>query len=172
MKASEEVEFTAFVRTHGDSLLRYARLLVPDAVEAEDLLQTALVRVSRHWSDGLDAPVAYVRTILVNLAKDGARRRHLVPIPVQRVGPDERAPEACPAEAMAARERLDTLLATLPPRQRATLVLRVFDGLSEAEAAEALGCSKGTIKSNLSRALDKVRTQLATSLLAPEEGSA
>ena len=85
MKASDEVEFTAFVREHGDGLLRFARLLVPDAVEAEDLLQTALLRLSRRWSSGLDAPVAYTRTTLVNLAKDGARRRHLVPHPVEVV---------------------------------------------------------------------------------------
>ena len=172
MKASEELEFTAFVREHGDGLLRYARLLVPDAVEAEDLLQTALLRTSRRWSDGLDTPVAYVRATLVNLAKDGARRRHLVPHPVEVVEPHRREPDSDMADAIAARERLDTLLAALPPKQRATVVLRVVEGLSEAETAQLLGCSPGTVKSNLARGLDKVREHLAATLTAPEEGPA
>jgi RNA polymerase sigma-70 factor (sigma-E family) len=170
VKASDEVEFTAFVREHGDGLLRFARLLVPDAVEAEDLLQTALLRLSRRWSSGLDAPVAYTRTTLVNLAKDGARRRHLVPHPVEVVEPDRREPDSDMAEAIAARERLDTLLAALPPKQRATVVLRVVDGLSEAETAQMLGCSPGTVKSNLARGLDKIREHLAATLTLPEEG--
>ncbi|MEI6372494.1 MAG: SigE family RNA polymerase sigma factor [Actinomycetes bacterium] len=172
MKASEEVEFTAFVREHGDGLLRYARLLVPDAVEAEDLIQTALLRLSRRWSDGLDSPVAYMRTTLVNLAKDGARRRHLVPRPVAVIEPNRPEPDSDMAEAIAARERLDTLLAALPPKQRATVVLRIVDGLSEAETAKVLGCSPGTVKSNLARGLDKVRENLPATLTAPEEGSA
>lgn len=170
MRASEEDEFTAFVREHGDRLLRYARLLVPDAAEAEDLLQTALLRLSRRW-DRVEAPVQYVRATLVNLAKDGARRRHLVPHPVDVVEPDRREPESDIAEAIGAQERLDALLAALPPKQRATVVLRVVDGLSEAETAQLLGCSQGTVKSNLARGLDKVRALLVTTLTAPEEGS-
>ena len=172
MKASDEVEFTAFVREHGDGLLRFARLLVPDAIEAEDLLQTALLRLSRRWSGGLDAPVAYTRTTLVNLAKDGTRRRHLVPPPVEVAEPNHRVPDCDFAEAIAARDRLDTLLAALPPKQRATVVLRVIDGLSETETAQMLGCSPGTVKSNLARGLDKIRDHLAATLTEPEEGRA
>jgi RNA polymerase sigma-70 factor (sigma-E family) len=171
VKASEEIEFTAFVREHGDGLLRYARLLVPDAVEAEDLLQTALLRLSRRWSDRVDAPVAYVRTTLVNLAKDGARRRHLVPRPTEMIVVDQVEPDSDMADAIAARERLDIMLSLLPPKQRVTVILRVVDGMSEAETAQMLGCSPGTVKSNLARGLDKIREKFSATLTAPEEGS-
>lgn len=78
---SEEESFSAFVRESGDGLLRYARLLFADAGDAEDALQTALLRVARQWHRGLDAPVAYARTALRNLACDSGRRRHLVAVP-------------------------------------------------------------------------------------------
>jgi RNA polymerase sigma-70 factor (sigma-E family) len=152
--------FTEFVRSHGDRLLRLARLLVPNTADAEDLLQAALLRLARHWSRGLVSPQGYVRIALVNLAKDRGRRRHLVAVPVESdpgvtVGVDH-------ADAIASRAQLDQLLAALPPRQRITVVLRVLDGLSEAETAQAMGCAPGTVKSNLSRGLDKIRTALGT----------
>jgi RNA polymerase sigma-70 factor (sigma-E family) len=165
---SEEQNFTEFVRTHADRLLRFARLLVPDAAEAEDLLQTALLRLTRHWSRRLDSPEAYVRAMLVNLAKDRGRRSHLVPVPVP-VDPDLPIGGPDHAEAIAAREHLDQILAALPLRQRVTVVLRVVDGLSEAETAAVMGCSPGTVKSNLARGLLKVRTALEPSLASTEE---
>lgn len=165
---SEEQDFTEFVQAHGDRLLRYARLLVPDAAEAEDVLQTALLRLTRHWSRQLESPEAYVRAALVNLAKDRGRRSHLVPVPTQAdpdlltTGPDH-------AEAIAARAHLDQILAALPPRQRVTVVLRVIDGLSEAETAALMRCSPGTVKSNLARGLDKVRATLKPTPALAEE---
>jgi RNA polymerase sigma-70 factor (sigma-E family) len=155
---SEEAAFTAYVRGNADRLLRLARLLVPDGAEAEDLLQTALLRLARHWSRRLDAPDAYVRVTLVNLAKDRGRRSHLVPVPVEpdtdtTAGPDH-------ADAIAARAQLDHLLDALPPRQRIAVVLRILDGWSEAETAEAMRCAPGTVKSNLARGLDKIRAAL------------
>ncbi|MFU8872302.1 SigE family RNA polymerase sigma factor [Micromonospora sp. SL4-19] len=168
MTPSEEQAFTEFVQVHGDRLLRFARLLVPDAGEAEDILQTALLRLTRHWSRQLDAPGAYVRAALVNLAKDRGRRRHLVPVPMEAdrgllsVGSDH-------AEAIAARTQLDQILAALPPRQRVTVVLRVIDGLSEAETAAIMECSPGTVKSNLARGLQKVRAALALTPTSVEE---
>lgn len=168
MTPSEEQYFTEFVRAHADRLLRFARMLVPDAAEAEDVLQNALLRLTRHWSRKLDSPEAYVRATLVNLAKDRGRRSHLVPVPVEdrfdrpTVGADH-------ADAIAARAHLDQLLAALPPRQRVTVVLRVVEGLSEAETAAIMECSPGTVKSNLARGLDKVRTALEPSLACAEE---
>jgi RNA polymerase sigma-70 factor (sigma-E family) len=165
---SEEQDFTKFVQAHADRLLRLARLLVPDAAEAEDALQTAMLRLTRHWSRHLDSPAAYVRATLVNLAKDRGRRSHLVPVPVQTdphlltAGPDH-------ADAIAAQAHLDQLLTALPPRQRVTVVLRVVDGLSEAETAAVMQCSPGTVKSNLARGLLKVRTALESSLASTEE---
>ncbi len=162
MNPSDEHDFTEFVRAHGDRLLRFARLLVPDAAEAEDALQTALLRLTRHWSRGLDSPEAYVRAALVNLAKDRGRRRHLVPLPVELdpglgpAGPDH-------AEAVAARAQLDQVLAALPPRQRVAVVLRVVEGLSEAETAALMRCAAGTAKSNLARGLARAREILQQS---------
>lgn len=155
---SEQASFTDFVRQEGDGLARYARLLFADAGAAEDALQVALVRVARQWHRGLQAPRAYVRTALRNLALDERRRRHLVPVPSD----DEPVAAAVPdhAEAHAAAALLDEVLAALPPRQRATVVLRVVEGLSEAEAAAVLRCTAGTVKSNLSRGLARLRVEL------------
>ncbi|MEV8514362.1 SigE family RNA polymerase sigma factor [Dactylosporangium sp. NPDC051484] len=164
---SEEQDFTEFVRVNGDQLLRFARLLVPDAAEAEDVLQTALLRLTKHWSRQLESPEAYVRAALVNLAKDRGRRSHLVPVPVQ-ADPDLLAAGRDHAEAVAARAHLDQILGALPPRQRVTVVLRVIDGLSEAETAAVMRCSPGTVKSNLARGLLKVRTALESSLASVE----
>src|SRR4051812_182624 len=97
----EEQAFTAFVRDRGDGLLRYARLLVPDAAEAEDALQLALLRLCRHWSKQLESPEAYVRASLVNVAKDRSRRRHLVPAPAL-ADREESQRGSDPADAVAA----------------------------------------------------------------------
>jgi RNA polymerase sigma-70 factor (sigma-E family) len=169
---TDEAAFTAFVREHGDSLLRYARLLVPDQAEAEDLLQVALLRVVGHWSEQVRSPQAYARGVLLNLVRDRARRRHLVPVPVPEPTDPARPhvdPGPDPAEAISARARLDQVLSSLPPRQRMTVVLRVLEGLSEAETAEAMGCSAGTVKSNLSRGLANARAALERSPDQPSQ---
>ena len=151
----DEAGFTAFVRERGDALTRTARLLIPDRGEAEDALQVALLRLTRHWP--VEAPDAYVRQALVNLARDRGRRRHLVPEPSDAV-----VVVAVPdlADAHAAAGHLVALLSALPERQRTTVVLRVLEGLSEAECAQVMDCAPGTVKSNLARGLDRLRTLL------------
>lgn len=158
MRDVDAQDFSAFVRERGDGLLRFARRLIPDAGEAEDALQTALLRMTSHWPK--DDPEAYVRAALLNLAKDRARRRHLVAVPTQELL-DGVETDVDYADALAAQARLDAVLAVLPPRQRITVVLRVLEGLSESETAVAMGCSPGTVKSNLARGLDKARTALS-----------
>jgi RNA polymerase sigma-70 factor (sigma-E family) len=153
----EEDAFTEFVRRRGDALLRTARLLVRDPGEAEDALQTALLRLTRHWP--VAEPEAYVRRTLVNLAKDRGRRRHLVPEPHELVVaqlailPDH-------ADSHASQAFLEAALALLPERQRSAVVLRVVEGLTEAETAAVMSCAPGTVKSNLSRGLSKLRDVL------------
>lgn len=159
---AEEAAFSLFVRESGDRLLRHARLLIGDDGEAEDALQVALLRLTRHWSRHLDSPEAYVRRTLVNLATDRGRRRHLVAQPALVVEAGA-AHDPDHADAVAARGEVDALLSGLPPRQRAAVVLRVIDGLSEAETAAAMGTSLGTAKSNLARGLQKMRASLAPS---------
>ena len=162
MNGEQEQQFSAFVRSSGDPLLRFARLLILDRGDAEDALQVALLRLTRHWTRGLDNPEAYVRATLVNIAKDGARRRHLVPVPVEdTIRVDEGFEDH--TEAHAARARLDLLLAALPPRQRITVALRVVEGYSEAETAQLMRCSTGTVKSSLARGLGNLRTILSDS---------
>jgi RNA polymerase sigma-70 factor (sigma-E family) len=156
----QERDFTAFVRAQGNALARYARLLFADAGAAEDALQTALLRVANNWPKGVDVPVAYARTALRNLALDEGRRRHLVPVPSDDQPATAPAPDI--ADALVAAHVLDRVLSALPPRQRMTVVLRVIDGLSEAETAQAMRCSPGTVKSNLARGLARLRTELDT----------
>lgn len=162
MTPAEEADFSRFVRESGDRLLRHSRLLIGDDGEAEDALQVALLRLTRHWSRQLDSPEAYVRRTLVNLATDRGRRRHLVAQPALAVETGG-ASDPDHADAVAARGELDAMMSALPPRQRAAVVLRVIDGLSEAETAAAMGTSPGTAKSNLARGLQKLRTSLAPS---------
>jgi RNA polymerase sigma-70 factor (sigma-E family) len=160
MTPSDEQAFDTFVRQRGDQLLRYAHLLTADRGEAEDVLQEALLRVARQWSKPLEAPEAYVRVAILNAVRDGARRRHLVPVPSEPSAEPDTRNGGDLSDALAARSRLEALLGALPPRQRATVVLRVIEGWTEAETAAALDCSVGTVKSNLARGLDKVRATM------------
>ena len=153
----DEDGFSDFVRRRGDALTRTARLLIPDRGDAEHAVQTALLRLTRHWP--VDSPEAYVRRALVNLATDRGRRRHLVPEPAEprddrfRSLPDH-------ADAHASQLFLEELLRLVPERQRSAIVLRVVEGLSESETAQTMGCSAGTVKSNLSRGLARLRDLL------------
>ncbi len=153
----DEDGFSSFVRDHGSALLRTSRMLVRETADAEDVLQTALLRLSRRWP--VEHPQAYMRRTLVNLTRDRHRRRHLVPTPYEGL---EHTSSILPdlADAHAAQAALEQLLQSLPAKQRAAVVLRVLEGLSEAETARALGCSPGTVGSNLSRGLSRLRSVL------------
>ena len=161
MGQQQEVEFTAFVDEYGDRLTRFAHLLVGNPHDAEDLLQAALLKVFRRWSSASAAPLAYSKTALVNLAKDGYRSRPRMPLPQADVTVDTVEPDI--AEAIAAQARIESLLAELPPRQRVTVVLRVLDGHSTDETAALMSCSTGTVKSNLARGLERLRDSLDAS---------
>jgi RNA polymerase sigma-70 factor (sigma-E family) len=153
--------FEDFVYARSASLLRTALLLTgQNRAEAEDLLQVALERAYRHWPRicRLDEPERYVRKILANASADRWRklaRRAEHPLPAD--GIDPQLPD--PAARIADRDYLLRALATLPPRQRAVLVLRFFNDLSEAEIAQTLGCNLGTVKSQVARGLARLRNQ-------------
>jgi RNA polymerase sigma-70 factor (sigma-E family) len=157
-------EFERFVAGAADDLLRTAYLVVWDLTSAEDLVQECLFRTARRWPRvrSMQYPLAYARRILVNLALDGAARRHRhqreldVGIRVAVEGrPDEAAARALGMVDIT-NELIDAL-GVLAPRQRAALVLRYFEDLSEAQVAEILDCSIGNVKSTTSRALDRLR---------------
>jgi RNA polymerase sigma-70 factor (sigma-E family) len=154
-----ELSFEDFVRARSNGLLRTALLLVgQNRAEAEDLLQFALERAYRHWPRiyASSEPERYVRKVLANASADRWRkiaRRGEQPMPASYPG----APVADSTAEVADRDYLVRALALLPPGQRAVLVLRYFDDLSEGETAAMLGCSVGTVKSQAARALHKLR---------------
>lgn len=154
-------DFERFVNDSSDSLLRAAYLIVWDMPEAEDLVQETMFKVAKRWPRvrRMERPIAYARRILVNLALDGSDRRS------RRQGEltGEKLPgRAEDPNAFEARDELLTALAELPPRQRAVLVLRYFLDLPEADVADALKCSVGTVKSSASRGLVRLQQSLTT----------
>lgn len=155
MRREDEAEFEAFVEASGHRLLRTAYLLVGDLHAAEDLLQTALERTARRWTRIAGVPEAYARTTIANLATDRWRRRRARPAEVFIDPPD--VVDADFATDVVVRDALIRALNQLTRRQRAVLVLRYFDDLTEPETATALGVSVGTVKSCASRALDRLR---------------
>ena len=166
-----EVSFEEFVRARSSSLLRTALLLTGQhRAEAEDLLQLALERAYRHWPRvaATGEPERYVRGILANASADRWRRMARRPeqsVPAEFTGPS--VPDH--TARLADRDYLLRALAALPPRQRAVLVLRYFDDLSEGETARVLGCSLGTVKSHAARGLARLR-DAADGQLQPPAG--
>jgi RNA polymerase sigma-70 factor (sigma-E family) len=161
MNAEDEEEFQGFVRSRWPRLLRTAYLLTGDRHLAEDLAQSALTKAYRSWHrvQRSDSPDAYVRRILVSCDKDRFRKRR-VPEHLTDVPPDVMATQDDMARADQ-RALLAAALARLPRRQRAVVVLRYWEDLSEAEVAQTLGCSPGTVKSQAAKALSKLRVALA-----------
>jgi RNA polymerase sigma-70 factor (sigma-E family) len=148
-------DFEEFVAARSAALWRSAYLLTGDRHRAEDLLQTALVKAWRKWDSiaRREAAEAYVRAALVTTYTDWWRRRWNGEVATEHL------PER-PAEVADAAVRRDVLsaLARLPRGQRAVIVLRFFDDLTERQAAEALGVSVGTVKSQTAKALATLRT--------------
>ena len=148
-----------FVREHGAALARTAFLLTGDHQLAEDLVQTALAKVAVRW-DRVTAkghPGAYVRQTMVRTAIGWRRRRWRGELPSGDV-PEQHAIDE--HLAVDRRDRLRRALLTLPPRQRVAVVLRFYEDRTEADVAELMGCSVGTVKSQTARALDRLRTEL------------
>jgi RNA polymerase sigma-70 factor (sigma-E family) len=150
--------FRDYVAARSPALMRAAWLLTGNEASAEDLVQTALVRIWSRWAKlerqgSLDA---YVRRVLVTTYINGWRRRWRGEVPTD-VLPDGPASGADAQAAVEQRLLVRKALAELPPRQRAVVVLRYFEDLTEAQAAQALGCSVGTVKSQTARALARLR---------------
>jgi RNA polymerase sigma-70 factor (sigma-E family) len=158
------LSFDGFVLGRTDRLLRTAYLLTRDHALAEDLLQTALTKAWTAWHRIEADPEPYVRKILVNTYATWWRRKWTGERPTEVLPETVGANEI---DSHADRRDLWTALGRLPRRQRATIVLRYYEGLSEAETAEVLGCTVGTVKSATSRALAKLRVDPA---LNPTEG--
>jgi RNA polymerase sigma-70 factor (sigma-E family) len=161
--------FEDYVRARHAELLRFAHVLTGDPHLAADLVQDALERAGLGWRRirHQDDPEGYLRRTIVNTylnRRRALRRERLVADLPERSGEPPGADEPFDSE-------LWTLLATLPPQQRAVLVLRYYLDLSETQIADGLGCSVGTVKSNASRAMAKLRTALAPPVGTTEDGS-
>jgi len=152
-------DFAEFVQGQSGRLLRTAFLLTGDRGHAEDLVQEVLERVYVKWRSIRTSPAAYARRALVHAATNRWRargRRPEAPLPERDYlgSPDH-------AETYATQDAVVRALATLPARQRAVLVLRYLDDLSEQDTAAVLGCSAGTVKSQASRGLARLRELLS-----------
>ena len=141
-------------------LVRTAYAVSGDLGVAEDAVQTAFAKAFRSWRriSRMEAPEAYLRRMAINEVLNGrrlARHRH----EVSREQPPER-PLAASTDDALAHDEMWRVLSTLPPRQRAVLVLRYYEDLSEQQIADALGCRPGTVKSQASAALASLRDRL------------
>ncbi|HTZ93931.1 MAG TPA: SigE family RNA polymerase sigma factor [Streptosporangiaceae bacterium] len=161
MRSADDADFSTFVAASARRLLRSAYLITGSLPEAEDLLQTALEKAYRRWPSirQKDIPEAYVRKVLVTAAIDAGRRRKPASAPLDEdilPGAPDPAVEGVPGRAA-----LLSCVRELPAGQRAVLVLRYFDDLTEADTARMLGCSVGTVKSQHARAMARLRELVA-----------
>jgi len=155
-----DAEFIAFVHRRGERHLRTAVLLTGDWHAAEDLVQSALIRLYQAWPrlDTTDDPDAYLRRIMLNTRRSWWRSQWRREVPVD--GLPESVDPADVSEQLVLSDAVRRALATLPARQRAALVLRYFEDLPEAEVARLMGCSTGSVKTHTHRGLRAMRTLL------------
>lgn len=152
--------FAEVFNVHHRRVVRLAYLLTSDADQAEDVVAEAFAKVYRRWHRGEIRDVgAYLRRAVVNEANSSLRRRYLARREASRRTGDDRGVRLVDEQA-ADHDEVWRALATLPARQRQAIVLRYFEDLSEADTAALLGVSVGTVKSQVSRGLDRLQTEL------------
>lgn len=153
--------FEEFAVLRLSALLRFAGVLTGDRALAEDVVQEVLIRAHGQWRKigDLDKPEHYVRKMLMNEFLSWRRRSwRLIPAGSGAELDDRRSPDH--ALEHAERDALVAELDKLPLRQRAVLVLRYYEGLSDIEIAEVIGCKPGTVRGYASRALSTLRVEL------------
>jgi RNA polymerase sigma-70 factor (sigma-E family) len=170
MQQSDEDRFADFVRAHSASLFRTAYLMIGDYQRSEDLLQATLVRVYQHWSrvGVMERPVAYARKVLVNQSTSWWRRRSSHELPSAFV---DQPSWSGHVDDVAEHDRVWRAVLSLPPRQRAVMVLRYYEDLSEFDIAEALGIAPGTVKSNAHAAHRRLADILGEPTVETVEGA-
>ena len=161
---ADHTQFDEFVAAQYRPLLRTAYHLVRDRELAEDLLQTALTKTWFAWGRIDDDPVPYVRRIMVTTSVSWWRRRWRAEVPTE----DLPVPRTPTTGSSADAHDLWVAIGHLSPRQRAVIVLRYYEDLTEAETARLLDCSVGAVKSHCSRALAKLRVDTAVEARADE----
>src|SRR4051794_34828220 len=166
MEQSDEERFTEFVRTHSASLFRTGYLITGDYQRAEDLLQSTLVRLYQRWPrvEAMERPVGYARKILAHQAVSWWRRRSSREAPMLVLNEPGWGGGV---EEVTEHERVWKAVLSLPPRQRAVMVLRYYEDLSEAEIAETLGVAQGTVKSHAHAATHRLAELLGEPTAPP-----
>lgn len=154
-------DFESWVQARGAALLRFAYLVVGERTRAEEAVQEALVAAWPRWTWIVRRgdPEAYVRRSIVNAGTSWWRRFRRRELPVAEPA-DDSAATSDPADDLADQDAAWALCASLPAKQRAAVVLRYYEGLSDAEIAGVLGCTAGTVRSQIHRALAALRTRL------------
>jgi RNA polymerase sigma-70 factor (sigma-E family) len=163
-------EFAQFMSQRQRPLLRFAMVLSGDASLAEDIVSDVLCRAYEKWEriGSLAEPNAYVRKMIVNefiASKRRLRRTSPHSDLIDLIDANESGPDH--ASAHSERDQLIAALTRLPRKQRATVVLRFYEGLSDADIAAVMGCGEATVRSNASRALRALRIQLHDTEGAP-----
>jgi RNA polymerase sigma-70 factor (sigma-E family) len=158
MDESARRDFGEFVAARSSHLIRLAYVLTGDQHAAEDLLQSALAKAAAHWGRIHSAPEAYVKQIIYREQVSWWRRRSRQPETAMAQVPDRVA--APPSAGVEERLALHEALRALPPGKRAVLVLRYLEDLPEAQVADILGCSVGTVRSQTHKAIAQLKSVL------------
>ena len=168
MRAPSDEEFAELVEAAWPGLYRTAYLMLGEHQLAEDLVQTALAKTYASWSKVRDVEAApgYAKVVLANTAASWFRRRSW-----RNEHPTAELPDAGIEIDATDRPAVLDALRALPPRMRAVVVLRYFDDLDVRAVADALGISEGTVKSQTSHALDRLRLHLGDEVLPLSEGA-
>lgn len=156
------LDFTGLYTAHRLPLVRMAVLLVDDIGTAEDVVQEAFTALhqNQHRLRDPQAAIGYLRTTVVNNARSVLRKRQTARRHLSLARLEFAEPADSEVLLAAEHQRLLAAVRQLPDRQREVLALRYWANLSEAEIAEALGISRGSVKSNASRGMDKLETML------------
>jgi RNA polymerase sigma-70 factor (sigma-E family) len=157
------MEFEEFLSARLAALLRYATVLACDPHLAEDIVQEVLARAQPRWAriSAADVPEAYVKRMIINELASWRRRRVSRVVPMSLSGLDAiGVPQADPATAVDERDAMIRRIAALPVRQRIVVALRYYEGLSDPEIADQLGCRPATVRSHAARALATLRKTL------------
>ena len=153
-------DFAQVFSAHHAEALRIAYLLCGDAHRAEDAVADAFVKIYRRWSTGgVDRPRAYIRRAVVNEVNSRFRRLALERREAEKRSGDDRGMRGYD-DRFADADEILAALRKLPARQRTAVVLRYYADMTEAETADAMGVSVGTVKSTVSRALDRMRASM------------
>ncbi|MFE0641018.1 SigE family RNA polymerase sigma factor [Streptomyces sp. NPDC058877] len=172
MREADVPAFTAFVEARSPTLFRTALLLTGERHLADDLVQSTLERLCRHWRrvQAADSPEAYARRILVNLAHDRWRKlRGPLEVPLDDgIG----GGSVDPYKELDVRDELMRTLHALPVRMRTVLVLRYFEDLDDAEIGALMDISPSSVRSQVTRGLAKLRSAVGRQALGAHSGGA